>query len=467
MSYLEKLLDFAITNDAKTLIVNIGEKIQILKEDKTYSATPEAITEKEYNIISTEYEEIFKGKEVINYKNNSFNVKKKENHIEFTLIENTENEEKKIVENIKTASSQPIKIKATDIDWYLKYIDEKNASDIHLSSKCKPIMRLDGDMVILDDRETIEEDSLFEGIKKIAPEKNIDELLNTNDTDFAYEIKGLARFRVNVFRDHKGICAVFRLIPNTILTVEQLNLTKAMIDLCEMPKGLILVTGPTGCGKSTTLATLIDYINKNQKKHIITIEDPIEFVHNNKLSLINQREIGTHTKSFKKALRAALREDPDVVLVGEMRDLETIAIAIETAVTGHLVFGTLHTSTAIGTVDRVVDQFPADRQEQIRMMCADALIGVISQVLCKRKGGGRIAAYEVLIGTPPVANLIRESKTFQIQSIMQTSRGIGMKLMNDHLKELVEKGLIEAKEAISKSVEKEPLKKALIAQGLL
>ena len=247
---------------------------------------------------------------------------------------------------------------------------------------------------------------------------------------------------------------MIRTIPVDILTVEQLNLPKACLDLCFLTKGLVLVTGPTGSGKSTTLAAMVDYINKNRSDHIITIEDPIEFVHENKNCLVNQRQVGNHTGSFKAALRAALREDPDIVLVGEMRDLETIAIAIETAETGHLVFGTLHTTTAIATVDRIIDQFPPDQQEQIRTMLADSLKGVIAQVLCKKKEGGRAATLEILLGNAALASLIREGKTFQIPSIMQTSKGQGMVTMNDSLMRLVKEGVVEAKEAWMKSHEK-------------
>ena len=235
------------------------------------------------------------------------------------------------------------------------------------------------------------------------PEKNRHEFHERHDTDFAYEIPGLARFRANVFMDRKGRGAVFRVIPANILTAEQLGLSPHILQLCRLSKGLVLVTGPTGSGKSTTLCAMVDYINRERRDHIITIEDPIEFVHPNKGCLINQREVHTHTDSFKHALRAALREDPDIVLVGEMRDLETVAIAIETAETGHLVFGTLHTTTAASTVDRVIDQFPTDRQAQIRVMLSESLRGVISQTLCKKIGGGRVAALEVLIVTPAVA----------------------------------------------------------------
>jgi twitching motility protein PilT len=247
---------------------------------------------------------------------------------------------------------------------------------------------------------------------------------------------------------------VFRTIPSKIPSVEDLGLSKQVLELCHLTKGLVLVTGPTGSGKSTTLAGMIDYINRTRTDHIITIEDPIEFVHPNKKCLVNQREVGVHTQGFKRALRAALREDPDIVLVGEMRDLETIAIAIETAETGHLVFGTLHTSTAPSTIDRVIDQFPADRQSQIRVMLSESLKGVISQTLLKRKGGGRVAAYEILIGIPAVSNLIREGKTFQIPSVMQTSRKAGMIMLNDALLDVVRRDLVSVDDAYVKALDK-------------
>jgi twitching motility protein PilT len=281
--------------------------------------------------------------------------------------------------------------------------------------------------------------------------------MERHDTDFAYEIPGVARFRVNVFRDRHGVGAVFRQIPIEILTAKQLNLPEAVVRLGDLSKGLVLVTGPTGSGKSTTLAALVDYVNETRTDHIITIEDPVEFVHRNKKCLVNQREIGSHTRSFKDALRAALREDPDIVLVGEMRDLETIAIAIETAETGHLVFGTLHTTTAMSTVDRIVDQFPADRQQQVRVMLADSLKGVVAQTLLRKIGGGRVAALEILLTNNAVANLIRDGKTFQLPSVLQTSKAQGMRLLNDSLLDLVKQGLVEPREAYLKSIDKSAL----------
>jgi twitching motility protein PilT len=331
---------------------------------------------------------------------------------------------------------------------------EAEASDVHLSSDNLPMFRVHGEMMGQEDFGIMSSEAVAALIDPILPPRHRAEFEARNDTDFAYEIEGAARFRVNVFRDRKGVGAVLRQIPINILTAAQLNLPPAVIQLGDLSKGLVLVTGPTGSGKSTTLAAIINHINETRTDHIITIEDPIEFVHPNKKCLVNQREIGNHTAGFKDALRAALREDPDIVLVGEMRDLETVAIAIETAETGHLVFGTLHTTTAPSTIDRIVDQFPSDRQSQIRVMLADSLRAVISQTLLKKKGGGRIAALEVLIANNAIANLIRDGKTFQIMSIMQTSRGQGMVVLNDALIDLVKRGIVEPREAYMKAVDK-------------
>ena len=340
------------------------------------------------------------------------------------------------------------------------------ASDLHLTSGMPPLVRKDGTMQPLDAAAApLAPEAMVALLDPIMPEKNRQEFEERRDTDFAYEIAGLARFRANVFMDRKGRGAVFRVIPSKILTAEQLGLSPAILQLCRLHKGLVLVTGPTGSGKSTTLCAMIDYINRERKDHIITIEDPIEFVHENKGCLINQREVHNHTSSFRNALRAALREDPDIVLVGEMRDLETVAIAIETAETGHLVFGTLHTTTAASTVDRVIDQFPPDRQAQIRVMLSESLRGVIAQNLCKKISGGRIAALEVLIVTPAVGNLIREGKTFQIPSMMQVGKSVGMVTLNDALMELVTKKVVAADEAYAKAVDKSGFEAALKRAG--
>jgi twitching motility protein PilT len=354
------------------------------------------------------------------------------------------------------------------IDALFHSMCDARASDLHLSSGMPPLIRKDGSMTPLDSAaEALTPQAIEQLLDPIMPEKNRHEFHERHDTDFAYEIANLARFRANIFMDRKGRGAVFRVIPSNILTAEQLGLSPHILNLCRLHKGLVLVTGPTGSGKSTTLCAMVDYINRERRDHIITIEDPIEFVHENKGCLINQREVHTHTGSFKHALRAALREDPDIVLVGEMRDLETVAIAIETAETGHLVFGTLHTTTAASTVDRVIDQFPTDRQAQIRVMLSESLRGVISQTLCKKIGGGRVAALEVLIVTPAVSNLIREAKTFQIPSMMQVGKAIGMVSLNDALMDLVTRKLVAPEEAYSKAVDKAAFEGLLKRSGIL
>ena len=353
------------------------------------------------------------------------------------------------------------------MDALFNQMAEVGASDLHLSVSMPPMIRKDGKMQTLECSEgVLTPEAMDDLLHSIMPERNQEEFERRNDSDFAYEIPGLARFRCNVFRDRKGMGGVFRIIPSKILTAEQLGLSKAIMDLCSLSKGLVVVTGPTGSGKSTTLCAMVDSINKSREDHIITIEDPIEFVHDNQKCLVNQREVATHTDSFKDALRAALREDPDILLVGEMRDLETIGIAIETAETGHLVFGTLHTTTAASTVDRIIDQFPADRQQQIRVMLSESLKGVIAQTLLPKKGGGRVAALEILIVTPAISNLIREGKTFQIPSAMQTGKNNGMVMLNDALFELVKKGLVEPRDAYIKAVDKTGFEMMLTRAGM-
>jgi twitching motility protein PilT len=342
----------------------------------------------------------------------------------------------------------------TELDDLLHLMVKKGASDLHLRVGEPPVLRLHGEMQRVDGKPVLTNESLEAMLLSIMPDRNRGEFVDLWDTDYAYEIESVARFRANASRERKGAAAVFRTIPAQVVTVEQMGITPEVQQLCYLTKGLVLVTGPTGSGKSTTLCSLLDLVNRVRTDHIITIEDPIEFVHPNKNCIITQRQVGVHTKSFKSALRAALREDPDIILVGELRDLETVAIAIETAETGHLVFGTLHTTTAAGTVDRIIDQFPADRQEQIRVMLAESLKGVISQTLCKKIGGGRVAAREILLTIPAISNLIRESKVFQINSVLQTSRKIGMITLNDALIDLVDSKLVEPKEAYMKAVDK-------------
>ena len=353
-----------------------------------------------------------------------------------------------------------------ELDRYLTFLHKQGGSDLHVSAATRPMIRLNGTMVALN-VEALPPEQVEKLLLEIMPERNKKEFRATGDTDFGYELEDVARFRCNVFRDRQGPGGVFRLIPAKILTMEDLNLPPAVRQFCSLPKGLILVTGPTGSGKSTTLAAMIDFINRTRKDHIITVEDPIEFVHPNKQCLLNQREVHQHTESFAAALRAALREDPDIVLVGEMRDLETTHIAIETAETGHLVFGTLHTTTAASTVDRLIDQFPADRQEQIRTMLAASLKGVVAQNLLKRKGGkGRIAALEILVVTPAIQHNIRERKTHQIPSIMQVSAKLGMVCLNDALLRLVLEDKVTAEEAIAKAPDKEELRQKLKVAGI-
>ncbi|QBG47167.1 type IV pilus twitching motility protein PilT [Verrucomicrobia bacterium S94] len=340
------------------------------------------------------------------------------------------------------------------IDQYLEEMLEKGASDIHLSSNHQPCYRIDGEMHFQRGTEKFTDEELRELIYEFAPQRNIDELEEHWDTDFAYELPGAARFRVNVFIDHEGIGCVMRQIPSRVPTFEELNIPEGVRSFCFLKKGLVIVTGPTGSGKSTTLAAMVDLINRTRRQHLITVEDPVEFKHRSLGCLVNQREVHVHTKSFSNALRAALREDPDIVLVGELRDLETMEIAIETAETGHLVFGTLHTNTAATTVDRIIDKFPADRQNQIRSMLADSLKGVIAQTLCRRIGGGRIASCEILVVTPAVSANIREGKTHQIPSLMQTGKNIGMCTFADDLLNLVKRGIITPEEAYSNAVDK-------------
>ncbi len=340
------------------------------------------------------------------------------------------------------------------LDQLLMKVKEAGASDLHFSSGLVPMYRVDGSMRPIEGCVVTTPAEAAKHLKEIAPAPNWDEFSRLHDTDFAYPLEGIGRFRANYFEELRGPGGVFRLIPSKIPTAADLNLPQSILDLCTLQKGLVLVTGPTGSGKSTTLAAMIDQVNSTRDEHIITIEDPVEFVYTNKKCLVNQREVHRHTESFKKALRAALREDPDIVLVGELRDLETVEIAIETAETGHLVFGTLHTTTAASTVNRIVDQFPADRQRQIRTMLADSLKGVIAQTLCKRIGKGRIAAMEILIATSAVSANIRDGKTHQIPSSIQTGKAQGMQSLNDALLSHVMAGLITPEEGLVRAIER-------------
>lgn len=353
------------------------------------------------------------------------------------------------------------------IDQLLRFMVKADASDMHLSSNSLPSFRIDGDMrsVTADTSEPLSAQQIQAMLDEIVPERNQQEFSETRDTDFAYAIEGVGRFRVNVFKDLKGTGAVFRFIPQDILTLEKLAMPPVLKDFCMLNKGLVLITGPTGSGKSTTLAAMVDYVNRYRRDHIVTIEDPVEFVHGNNRCLINQREVNTHTDSFKKALRAALRQDPDIIMVGELRDLETTEIAIETAETGHLVFGTLHTSTASSTVDRIIDQFPANRQAQIRTMLAASLKGVVCQNLLKRIEKGRVAAMEILVVNAAVAHNIREGKTHQLPSAIQTGGRLGMQLLNSDLIDLVKQKVVAPEEAYRAAVDKDDIAAKIKAAG--
>lgn len=336
-----------------------------------------------------------------------------------------------------------------DITQLLQFAHSQEASDLHISAGEPPMVRVHGSMKRIkmppltgEQTHAMIYDIMGDNQRKVFEE--------FSDIDFSMQLGDIARFRVNVFRQNRGVGAVFRKIPTTILSCEQLSLPPIINELAEKEKGLVLVTGPTGSGKSTTLAAMIDLINQTEEGHILTVEDPIEFVHKSKKCLVNQREVGPHTHSFANALRAALREDPDIILVGEMRDLETIQLALTAAETGHLVFGTLHTSSAPKTVDRIIDVFPPNQQAQVRAMFSESIQAIITQTLCKKVGGGRVAALEILVGTNAVRNLIREGKIHQIPGVMQTSQNVGMQTLEMHLRELVDQNLISKETAIEK-----------------
>ncbi|MED5387614.1 MAG: type IV pilus twitching motility protein PilT [Pseudomonadota bacterium] len=337
-----------------------------------------------------------------------------------------------------------------DITELLAFSAKNGASDLHLSAGLPPMIRVDGDVrrINLPAMEHKEVHALIYDIMNDKQRKDFEEFF---ETDFSFEVPGVARFRVNAFNHNRGAGAVFRTIPSKVLTMEDLGMGKVFQKVSEFPRGIVLVTGPTGSGKSTTLAAMLDYINDSRYEHILTIEDPIEFVHESKKCLVNQREVHRDTLGFAEALRSALREDPDIILVGEMRDLETIRLALTAAETGHLVFGTLHTTSAAKTIDRVVDVFPAEEKSMVRSMLSESLQAVISQTLMKKNGGGRVAAHEIMIGTPAIRNLIREDKVAQMYSAIQTGGALGMQTLDQCLQGLVQKGVVSREVAREKA----------------
>jgi len=343
------------------------------------------------------------------------------------------------------------------INAFFEMLHQYGGSDLHLTSGSQPLLRLRGQLQKVKFK-PFEHDELKALLYEITPEAKVKEFEETGDVDFAHEVPGLARYRVNFFMQHRGIAAVFREIPQEIMTVEQLGLPERLRDLAMLNKGLVLVTGPTGSGKSTTLAAIIDHANKNRRDHILTVEDPIEFVHQSQGCLVNQREVGRHTQSFKAALRGALREDPDIILVGEMRDLETITLALEAAETGHLVFSTLHTQSAVKTIDRIIEVFPEEGQAQVRTSLAESLRAVVSQTLFKRiDNKGRVAAQEILMAIPSVRNLIREGKTHQLPSVLQTGRDQGMQTLDDEIARLIKEGVISPEDGLAQAQNKEKI----------
>ncbi len=474
MARIDKFLQAMSQNRAERVILASGERVVFVVAQKRRPAGPQPVTSAQIQALVEEIAPADLAEEIGAEGDREFSYASPNGSVQVRFVRNgatlrleaapATDDVRDATEHPVTATDGPAAVAAVldgpapNIDALFHRMVKEDCSDLHLSSGHPPMFRKHGDIVKLDEIKPLSAEQVCAMIMPIVPEGKLAEFRERHDTDFSYEIEKVARFRCNVFLDHKGMGGVFRVIPSKIATVEELGLSKQVLELCNLHKGLVLVTGPTGSGKSTTLAAMIDHINRTRPVHIITIEDPIEFVHPPRKALINQREVGSHTMGFKAALRAALREDPDIVLVGEMRDLETTAIAIETAETGHLVFGTLHTNTAPSTIDRAIDQFPADRQNQVRTMLSECLKGVIAQTLCRKKSGGRIAALEILLVNSAVSNLIREGKTFQIPSIMQTGKGSGMVTLGDALYDLVRRNVIDADEAYYNAVNKLELK---------
>jgi twitching motility protein PilT len=351
------------------------------------------------------------------------------------------------------------------LDKLFDLMIREGASDLHVAAGGAPVLRIHGELRRLEMQPLTHEQNMAM-FAELMNDRAKEEFKVRRQADFVYAFGTTARFRANVFMQRRGVSAAFRIIPTKILSVQDLQLPEAIVGLCRLRKGLVLVTGPTGSGKSTTLAAMVDHINSTRREHILTVEDPIEFVHQNKQCMVTQRQIGENVDSFADALRAALREDPDIILVGEMRDLETISLAITAAETGHLVFGTLHTTSAAKTVDRIIDAFPTNQQEQIRTILSESLKGVIAQILLRRADGkGRVAAYEILLGVPALSNLVRENKTFQIPSLIQTQRGVGMRLMDQSLLDLVKQRKAAAADAVEYAIDKKMFQAAVENTG--
>ena len=469
MASLDPYLDFAVAKGATQLVLRPSKKPALVTNSGNVSfgqpihasqikvAILEILKEEQKNELSS------KGSIQTQYKSEKgqfkLAIRVVEDGVEaiFLVSPNTAAANQPSTQSAKAA--KPAKgHKKQEIDKYLTKMVEIGCSDLHLSTDRIPKFRVDGDLQNHPDFNTlIQLKYLQNTLFAITPEEQQEDLEKDGSCDFAYEIEGIGRYRFNIYKEKGGISCAARHIPSEILSAEALNLPSVVQKLAALPKGLVLVTGPTGSGKSTTLAAIIDLVNRTRADHIITIEAPIEFQHQDKKCLVHQREVGTHTNGFKDALRDILREDPDVVLIGEMRDLETISTAIETASTGHLVFGTLHTTTATSTVKRIIEIFPSDQQMQVRYGLAESLKAVVSQVLLKKKGGGRVAALEILIINPPVANMIRENKTHQLLNSMQTGKSIGMQLLNDELIRLVTEDIVEPLEAYKKAVDKDEM----------
>lgn len=490
MKPLDKFIAVLLERDAEALIVSPSQAVQIQVGSRTDPLTRQAVTADQIEKIVTSAMPAAQGARLARGETVSFSYGSPAGPVLVTVHpaadgwslavrpskdgHPAENDPMGRLEEARASVSggpdAPSRARAAQmgtaqVDKLLRGLFDSGGSDMHLRVGEPPILRRDGGLERVGSERLGAED-IQSMLQSIMGERERNMYAETWDADFAYEISGVARFRVNAAVDRNGPMAVFRIIPSDIPTCEDVAVPQAVQDLCLLSKGLVVVTGPTGSGKSTTLAAMVDKMNREREDHILTIEDPVEFVHQSRRCLVTHRQVGEHTKSFKSGLRAALREDPDIILIGELRDLETVAIAIETAETGHLVFGTLHTTTAASTVERIIDQFPGDRQAQIRVMLAESLKGVVSQTLLRKKGGGRVAAREILLATPAISNLIREGKTFQIPSIMQTSKKHGMCTLNDSLLELVDRKLVEPKEAYVKAVEKTSFLSNLKARGI-